>query len=50
VAAGALNLLICAEGKERALGEYRRVLGAARFAAVEGWRTGAPLDAILAIR
>jgi acetylserotonin O-methyltransferase len=45
-----LNMLICAEGKERSLGEYKRLLGAAGFGVVEGWRTGAPLDAILAIR
>ncbi|HTX37916.1 MAG TPA: class I SAM-dependent methyltransferase [Bryobacteraceae bacterium] len=45
-----LNMLICAEGRERSLGEYTRLLRDAGFASVEGWRTGAPLDAILATR
>jgi len=45
-----LNMLICAEGRERSLGEYTSLLREAGFASVEGWRTGAPLDAILAIK
>ena len=45
-----LNMLICAEGKERSLGGYKRLLRNAGFALGDGWRTGAPLDAILAIK
>jgi acetylserotonin N-methyltransferase len=45
-----LSMLICTEGKERTLGDYERLLRAAGFQAVEGVRTGAPLDAILAIK
>jgi len=43
-----LNMLVCAEGKERSLREYRRLLKEAGFARVDGWATGAPLDAVLA--
>jgi acetylserotonin N-methyltransferase len=45
-----LNMLICTEGKERSLGEYTRLLRSAGFGAVEGRRTGVPLDAILALK
>jgi acetylserotonin N-methyltransferase len=45
-----LNMLICTEGKERSLSEYTRLLRGAGFGAVEGRRTGAPLDAILALK
>lgn len=45
-----LNMLICTEGKERSLGEYTKLLQAAGFSRVEGKRTGAPVDAILAIK
>ena len=45
-----LNMLICTEGRERSLGEYRVLLEAAGFRRVEGKRTGAPLDAVLAWR
>ena len=45
-----LNMLVCAEGRERTLGEYRLLLRDAGFAKVEGWRTGGPLDAILAVK
>jgi acetylserotonin N-methyltransferase len=44
-----LNMLICTEGKERTLEEYRALLLAAGFSKVEGRRTGRPLDAILAL-
>lgn len=43
-----LNMLVCTEGKERTLGEYAALLRAAGFSTVEGRRTGAPLDAVLA--
>lgn len=43
-----LNMLCCTEGRERSLGEYRALLLESGFRTVEGKRTGAPLDAILA--
>ena len=43
-----LNMLVCTEGKERTLGEYRALLEAAGFRDVEGKRTGKAVDAILA--
>lgn len=43
-----LNMLICTEGRERTLSEFTALLREAGFAEVEGRRTGAPLDAILA--
>jgi O-methyltransferase domain/Dimerisation domain len=45
-----LNMLVVAEGRERSLGEYRGLLERAGFSAVEGRRTGAYLDAILAVK
>ena len=45
-----LNMLICTEGKERSAGEYTRLLRAAGFGEIEARRTGAPLDAILAVK
>jgi acetylserotonin N-methyltransferase len=45
-----LNMLVCTEGKERTEGEYRALLEAAGFADVQGRRTGAPLDAVLALK
>jgi acetylserotonin O-methyltransferase len=45
-----LNMLIVTEGKERSLGEYRKLLLAAGFAHVEGRHTGVALDAILATK
>ncbi|HTS24286.1 MAG TPA: methyltransferase [Bryobacteraceae bacterium] len=45
-----MNMLICTEGKERSVGEYARLLRAAGFGEVEGRRTGARLDAILALK
>ena len=45
-----LNMLVCTEGKERSLGEYRRLLEEAGFRNVEGQVTGSPLDAVLAIK
>jgi acetylserotonin N-methyltransferase len=43
-----LNMLVCTEGKERTLAEYEGLLREAGFSRVEGRRTDAPLDAILA--
>ena len=43
-----LNMLVCTEGRERSLGEYAALLRQAGFRRVEGRRTGAPLDAVLA--
>jgi acetylserotonin N-methyltransferase len=45
-----LNMLVCTEGKERTLAEYTALLQQAGFAEVQGKVTGAPLDAILAIK
>jgi acetylserotonin N-methyltransferase len=45
-----LNMLVVNGGRERTLGEYRDLLEAAGFRNVEGRRTGAPLDAILALK
>jgi acetylserotonin N-methyltransferase len=43
-----MNMLLCTEGKERSLPEYREILARAGFRNVEGKLTGRPLDAILA--
>ncbi|MCW5977614.1 MAG: homocysteine methyltransferase [Bryobacteraceae bacterium] len=43
-----LNMLVCAEGRERTLAEYEALLAAAGFRRVEGRKTGTPLDAVLA--
>jgi len=45
-----LNMLVVAEGRERSLAEYRRLLEGAGFARVEGRRTGLTLDAVLAVK
>lgn len=45
-----LGMLICTEGKERTLEEYRTLLVDAGFTRVEGKRTGRALDAMLAIK
>jgi acetylserotonin N-methyltransferase len=45
-----LNMLVCTEGKERTLVEYCRLLEAVGFRKVQSRITGAPLDAILAIK
>lgn len=45
-----LSMLVCTEGKERTLSEYAALLGEAGFREVESRRTGAPLDAILAVK
>jgi acetylserotonin N-methyltransferase len=43
-----LNMLMCTEGKERTLTEYRRLLEGAGFRNVQGRVTGSTLDAVLA--
>jgi acetylserotonin O-methyltransferase len=43
-----LNMLVCAEGKERSLGEFRVLLESVGFTRISGCFTGAPLDAIFA--
>jgi acetylserotonin N-methyltransferase len=45
-----LNMLVCTEGRERSLAEYRSLLESAGFTAVQGHRTGTPLDAVLALK
>ena len=45
-----LNMLVCTEGKERTLGEYRSLLEQAGFRNVMGRMTGSPLDAVLAVK
>lgn len=45
-----LNMLVCTEGRERTLGEYRALLREAGFASVEGRHTGALVDAVLATK
>lgn len=45
-----LNMLICTDGRERTQAEYAALLREAGFAGVEAKRTGAPLDAILAVK
>jgi acetylserotonin N-methyltransferase len=45
-----LNMLIVTEGRERSASEYEALLLAAGFSKVNSRRTGAPVDAILAIK
>jgi acetylserotonin N-methyltransferase len=45
-----LNMLVCTEGRERTLSEYSILLRAAGFREIEGRITGAPLDAVLALK
>jgi acetylserotonin O-methyltransferase len=45
-----LNMLICTEGKERTLEEYAALLREAGFGEVRGQLTGAPVDAVLAVK
>ena len=45
-----LNMLVCTEGRERTLGEYSALLRAAGFREISGRVTGAPLDAVLALK
>ncbi|MCU1259143.1 MAG: hydroxyneurosporene-O-methyltransferase, partial [Bryobacterales bacterium] len=43
-----MNMLVCTEGRERSLEEYRALLRGVGFHSVEGVRTGKPVDALLA--
>lgn len=43
-----LNMLVCTEGKERNLEEYRQLLESEGFTSVAGCRTGALVDAVYA--
>ncbi|HBY62483.1 MAG TPA: homocysteine methyltransferase [Solibacterales bacterium] len=45
-----LNMLVCTEGRERSLDEYRALLVESGFTSVEGRFTGTPLDGILALK
>jgi acetylserotonin N-methyltransferase len=45
-----LNMLVCTEGRERTLSEYAALLRAAGFRDISGRVTGAPLDAVLALK
>jgi acetylserotonin N-methyltransferase len=45
-----LNMLVCTEGRERSLAEYRALLESEGFTGVRGHRTGTPLDAVLALK
>src|SRR5579862_618514 len=45
-----LNMLVCTEGKERSLSEYRQLLEDAGFVNVQGRITGCPLDAVIAFK
>lgn len=45
-----LNMLVCTEGKERTLGEYESLLTQHGFHGVRAVRTGAPADAVLAVK
>jgi acetylserotonin O-methyltransferase len=45
-----LNMLVCTEGKERNLEEYRLLLETAGFRDVRGYVTGTTLDAIFAVK
>jgi acetylserotonin O-methyltransferase len=45
-----LSMLVCTEGKERTLSEYAALLKEVGFAEVQGRKTGAPLDGVLAVK
>jgi acetylserotonin O-methyltransferase len=45
-----LNMLVCTEGRERTLSEYSALLRDAGFREISGRVTGAPLDAVLALK
>jgi len=45
-----LNMLVCTEGRERTLSEYSVLLDGAGFREITGRVTGAPLDAVLALK
>jgi acetylserotonin N-methyltransferase len=45
-----LNMLVCTDGRERTLAEYRQLLEGAGFSNVRGKRTGSLVDAVLALK
>ena len=45
-----IGMLVIAEGRERSLSGYTRLLEQAGFRQVQGRRTGVPLDAVLGIK
>src|ERR1700733_153845 len=45
-----LNMLVCTEGRERTLTEFRALLESAGFAEVRGCITGTPVDAVFAVK
>ena len=45
-----LNMLVVTEGRERSAADYEALLRAAGFSKVESQVTGAPLDAVLAVK
>jgi acetylserotonin O-methyltransferase len=45
-----LNMLVCTEGKERSVSEYRTLLEEAGFSSIDVATTDVPLDGILAIK
>jgi acetylserotonin N-methyltransferase len=45
-----LNMLVCTEGRERTLSEYSALLRDVGFREISGRLTGAPLDAVLALK
>jgi acetylserotonin N-methyltransferase len=45
-----LNMLVCTEGRERTLTEYTTLLRGAGFREIRGHITGAPIDAVLALK
>lgn len=45
-----LNMLMCTEGKERTLNEYRKLLETAGFRDVRGSMTGSTLDVVFAMK
>jgi acetylserotonin O-methyltransferase len=45
-----LNMLVCTEGRERTLSEFRALLESAGFTEVRGCVTGTPLDAVFAVK
>lgn len=45
-----LNMLVCAEGKERSFPEYQALLRPHGFTNIQAKRTSVPLDALLAIK
>jgi acetylserotonin O-methyltransferase len=45
-----LNMLVCTEGRERTLSEFRSLLESAGFTDVRGRITGSPIDAVFAVK